>query len=196
MRSKFRSFYIGAVAVAAVGVLGVVTVPKAHADAWAKTTVVKVKEPIIAGEKVLDPGTYVWKLVDSQSNRNVVQIFDADEQQLEETMIATPNHRLRPVGNGSFNYWETPAGVPKAVRAWFYPGDNYGQELPYSKRLVTQLASAHPPVEMKSTETAAATPTEVRANLSESATLNPLFGALALVSLSAAGVMSLLSKKA
>ena len=107
-------------------------------------TIVTVNEPIIAGNKVLDPGTYVWKLLDSQSNRHIVQIFDKDQKHLEETILAIPNYRLQPTGNTQFSFWETPAGVPKAVRAWFYPGDNFGQEFAYPKKLVAQLASAAP----------------------------------------------------
>jgi LPXTG-motif cell wall-anchored protein len=144
MSRKFRSFYIGALAVTGLGLLGTSFVPKAHADAWDKMTIVTVNEPIIAGNKVLDPGTYVWKLMDSQSDRHVVQIFDKDQRHLEETILAIPNYRLQPTGNTQFAFWETPAGVPKAVRAWFYPGDNFGQEFAYPKKLVAQLASAAP----------------------------------------------------
>ncbi len=150
MSSNFRSFYIGALAVTGIGLIGSSFVPRAHADAWNKMTMVTVNEPIIAGNKVLDPGTYVWKLLDSQSSRHVVQIFDKDQKHLEETILAIPNYRLQPSGNTQFIFWETPAGVPKAVRAWFYPGDNFGQEFAYPKKLVAQLASAAPvPVPMK-----------------------------------------------
>ena len=45
--------------------LGTSLVPRANADAWDKMTIVTVNEPIIAGSKVLQPGTYVWKLMDS-----------------------------------------------------------------------------------------------------------------------------------
>jgi pyruvate/2-oxoglutarate dehydrogenase complex dihydrolipoamide acyltransferase (E2) component len=141
---QFRSFYIAALAVVGVGLIGTSFVPKAHADAWDKKTVVTVNEPIIAGNKVLEPGTYVWKLLDSQSDRHVVQIFDRDQRHLEQTVIAMPNYRLQPSGKSQFSFWETPAGVPKAVRAWFYPGDNFGQEFAYPKKLVAQLASAAP----------------------------------------------------
>jgi LPXTG-motif cell wall-anchored protein len=144
MDSKFRSFYIGALAVTGLGLLGTSFVPKAHADAWDKMTIVTVNEPIIAGNKVLDPGTYVWKLLDSQSDRHIVQIFDKDQRHLQETILAIPNYRLEPTGKTQFAFWETPAGVPKAVRAWFYPGDNFGQEFAYPKKLVAQLASAAP----------------------------------------------------
>jgi hypothetical protein len=144
MNRKLRCFYIGALAVTGVGLLGMSFVPKAHADAWDKKTIVTVNEPIIAGNKVLDPGTYVWKLLDSPSDRHIVQIFDKDQRHLEETILAIPNYRLQPAGHTQFSFWETPAGVPKAVRAWFYPGDNYGQEFAYPKKLVAQLASAVP----------------------------------------------------
>ncbi|MDQ2840364.1 MAG: hypothetical protein M3Y72_04850, partial [Acidobacteriota bacterium] len=144
MSDRFRAFYIGALAVTGIGLIGTSFVPRAHADTWNKLTIVTVNEPIIAGNKVLDPGTYVWKLLDSQSDRHVVQIFDKDQKHLEETVLAIPNYRLKPTGKTQFAFWETPAGVPKAVRAWFYPGDNFGQEFAYPKKLVAQLASAVP----------------------------------------------------
>jgi hypothetical protein len=144
MSRKLRSFYVGALAVTGLGLLGTSFVPKAHADAWDKMTIVTVNEPIIAGNKVLGPGTYVWKLMESPADRHIVQIFDKDQRHLEETILAIPNYRLQPTGHSQFAFWETPAGVPKAVRAWFYPGDNFGQEFAYPKKLIAQLASAAP----------------------------------------------------
>jgi pyruvate/2-oxoglutarate dehydrogenase complex dihydrolipoamide acyltransferase (E2) component len=144
MSRKLRSFYISALAVTGLGLIGTSFVPKAHADAWDKMTIVTTNEPIIAGNKVLDPGTYVWKLMDSPADRHVVQIFDKDQRHLEETILAIPNYRLQPTGKTQFAFWETPPGVPKAVRAWFYPGDNFGQEFAYPTKLVAQLASAAP----------------------------------------------------
>jgi hypothetical protein len=141
---NFRSFYIGALLVTGIGLVGTSFIPRAHADAWNKMTIVTVNEPIIAGNKVLSPGTYVWKLLDSPSDRHVVQIFDKDQKHIEETVLAIPNYRLKPDGKTQFTFWETPTGVPKAVRAWFYPGDNFGQEFAYPKKLVAQLASAAP----------------------------------------------------
>jgi hypothetical protein len=153
MSRQLRSFYISALAITGVGLLGGTFITRAHASAWDKMTIVNVNEPIIAGNKVLDPGTYVWKLLDSPSNRHIVQIYDKDQRHLETTVLALPNYRLHPQGKTQFSFWETPAGVPKAVRAWFYPGDNFGQEFPYPKKLVAQLASAAPgPVPMNYNE--------------------------------------------
>lgn len=144
MSPKFRNFSVATLAMTGIALIGTSFVPKAHADAWDKMTIVTVNEPIIAGNKVLDPGTYVWKLLDSQSDRHIVQIFDRDQQHLQTTVLAIPDYRLQPTGKTQFAFWETPAGVPKAVKDWFYPGDNYGQEFPYPKKLVAQLASAAP----------------------------------------------------
>jgi hypothetical protein len=138
---KIRKYLVAA---ACAAVAALCFIPVMHADEWNKRTLVTVNEPIIAGNKVLQPGTYVWKLLDSQSNRNIVQIFNRDQTKLETTVMAIPNYRLEPTGKTQFTFWETPAGVPKAVRAWFYPGDTYGQEFAFPKKLVAQLASAQP----------------------------------------------------
>ncbi len=144
MQLNFRSFMAASLAVAGIGFLASAVVGRAKADAWDKMTRVTINEKMIAGNKVLEPGTYVWKLLDSQSDRHVVQIFDKDQTHLETTILAIPNYRLEPSGHSVFAFWETPPGVPKAVRAWFYPGDNFGQEFKYPKKLVAQLASAVP----------------------------------------------------
>jgi len=81
------------------------------------------------------------KLLDSPSDRHIVQIFNADETHLITTILAMPNYRLEPSGKTVFTFWETPPGQPPALRAWFYPGDNYGQEFAYPKSVATQIAA-------------------------------------------------------
>lgn len=115
--------------------------PNARADQWNKKTYISVSEPIQVPGKVLQPGKYVMRLVDSPANRHVVQIFNEREDKLQATVLAIPNYRLQPTGKTEFQWWETPAGQPKALRAWFYPGDNFGQEFAYPKNEAVQLAS-------------------------------------------------------
>ena len=111
------------------------------ADEWNKKTILTVNEPIQLPNKVLPPGKYVMKLLDSPSNRHIVQVFNGDETQLQTTILAIPNYRLEPTGKTQFQFWETPPGQPKAMRAWFYPGDNFGQEFAYPKTESVQIAS-------------------------------------------------------
>jgi hypothetical protein len=114
----------------------------ARADEWNKRTTLTINEPIQVANKVLDPGQYVFKLVDSSSNRNIVQIFNADQSHLIETVMAVPAYRIQPTGATRLTYWETPPGTAHAVRDWFYPGDYYGQEFPYPKNPAVLQASA------------------------------------------------------
>ena len=121
--------------------------PNAKADQWNKKTILTINEPIQVPNKLLEPGKYVMKLMDSPSNRHIVQIFNADESQLVTTILALPNYRLEPTGKTQFSFWETPPGQPKALRAWFYPGDNFGQEFAYPKTESTAIAQyTHTPV--------------------------------------------------
>lgn len=116
----------------------------AQADQWDKKTVLTVNQPIQVTDTYLEPGSYVLKLLDSNSDRHIVQIFNADQSHLINTVLAIPNYRLQPTGKSRFGFWETPPGTAKALRAWFYPGDNFGQEFSYPKDL-RQLASARMP---------------------------------------------------
>jgi hypothetical protein len=136
---------------AAASCLGLMTlVPSAMADQWNKRTILTVNEPIQVPGKVLQPGKYVMRLMDSPSNRHIVQIFNEREDQLQTTILAIPNYRLQPTGNTEFQWWETPAGQPRAMRAWFYPGDNFGQEFAYPKNEAVSIA-AHNTVNVPTT---------------------------------------------
>lgn len=121
----------------------VVATPVARADEWNKKTVMTIDKPIQVPNKELPAGTYVVKLLSSESNRNIVQFFTADEKHLITTVLAIPNYRLQPTGKSKFTFWETPAGNAPALRAWFYPGDNFGQEFAYPKDMVTKLAASN-----------------------------------------------------
>jgi hypothetical protein len=127
---------------ACVGVLGLAIVPNSRADVWNKKTILTVNEPIQVPGQVLQPGTYVMKLMDSPSSRHVVQVFNEDESQILATILALPNYRLQPTGDSKFTFWETVSGEPKPLRSWFYPGDNFGQEFAYPKDKATMIAKS------------------------------------------------------
>jgi LPXTG-motif cell wall-anchored protein len=144
MQHRFKALRNISVTVAGLGLFISASAVPAKASLSDRMTVVTINEKMIAGNKVLEPGTYVWKLLNTNTDLHTVQIFDKDQTHIEETILAVPNYRLTPTGHTSFAFWETPPGVPKAIRAWFYPGDNMGQEFTYPKKLVAQLAAAVP----------------------------------------------------
>jgi hypothetical protein len=113
----------------------------ANADAWNKKTIITINEPMQIPGATLTPGKYVFKLMDSSSNRHIVQVFNEDEKSVINTILAIPNQRLQPTGKSEFGFWEVPAGNTPALRSWFYPGDNFGHEFAYPKQEATKLSS-------------------------------------------------------
>jgi hypothetical protein len=91
---------------------------------------------------VLPAGTYTFKLLDSASDRHIVQIYNKDQSHLYATVMAIPDYRLHPTGKTVIKFEETAAGNPEALRAWFYPGDQFGQQFVYPKSRARELAKA------------------------------------------------------
>ncbi len=117
--------------------------PKAQADTWNKKTTLTFTEPFEVpgvGAQTLPAGTYVFKLVESGIDRNIVQIFSADELHLFTTVLAINNYRLKPSDKTVLTFKERGEGQPEAIKAWFYPGDNFGQEFVYPKKRAMELA--------------------------------------------------------
>jgi hypothetical protein len=115
-------------------------VPAARADEWDKRTEITFGAPVEIPGQVLPPGKYVFKLMDSASDRNIVQIFNADETRLYATLLAIPDYRLTPPDKTMITFEERKQGAPEAIRAWFYPGDNYGEEFVYPKAQAMAIA--------------------------------------------------------
>lgn len=116
--------------------------PTMKADDWDQKTVFTFSGPVEIPGQVLAPGTYIFKLADSQSDRNIVQVFNKDENHLYGTFLDIPDYRLKPRGKSVITFEERAAGSPEAVKAWFYPGENYGHEFVYPKVKALALAKA------------------------------------------------------
>jgi hypothetical protein len=126
-----------------ITVLCMVAAPKATADDGNNKTVITFSGPVEVpgvGAQILPAGTYVFKLVDSLSDRHIVQIFSEDGTHVFTTILAIPNYRLKITDKTVITFRERPAGEPEALRAWFYPGREWGEEFVYERSKAIQLA--------------------------------------------------------
>jgi len=139
-------FFQAATTVCGLALMSVVTVPNLKADDWNRKTTVTFSGPVeipgvhLTGWAVLPAGTYVFKILDSQSDRHIVQIFNKEETTIYATILAIPNYRLKATDKTVITFRERPAGEPEALRAWFYPGRNWGEEFVYPKAKAMILA--------------------------------------------------------
>ena len=132
-----------------VALMGAVLAPGAKADDWNRKTTITFSGPVeipgvhLIGWGVLPAGTYVFKILNSQSDRHIVQIFSKDEKTVYATILAIPNYRLKATDQTVVTFRERPAGEPEALRAWFYPGRNFGEEFVYPKARAIELAKTN-----------------------------------------------------
>jgi hypothetical protein len=57
------------------------------------------------------------------------------------TIMAIPNFRLKTTDKTEMTFRERPAGQPEALRAWFYPGRQWGEEFVYPKARAMEIAT-------------------------------------------------------
>ena len=126
----------------ALSILGAMSLSSVRADEWNKKTVMTFNQPIEIPGQVLPAGTYTFKLAESRSDRHIVQIFNADGTHIFATVLAINDYRLQPTGETVVKFAERSGDNPEALKAWFYPGDNFGQEFVYPKRRAVELAVA------------------------------------------------------
>jgi hypothetical protein len=107
---------------------------------WNQRTYFTFSAPVELPGKTLPAGTYLFKLVDSPSNRHVVQVFDKDEKTIHATILAIPAQRLEPSDEPEVRFMEVAANQPAAIRTWWYPGRTIGHEFIYPKEQALRLA--------------------------------------------------------
>jgi hypothetical protein len=220
-----KLFRVFAISVCLLGIYAL-SVPSATADDWNRKTKVTFSEPVEVpgvGLHILPAGTYIFKILDSQSDRHIVQIFNEAQDHVFTTILAIPNYRLHATDKTVITFRERPAGQPEALRAWFYPGRQWGEEFVYAKSRAIELAKvvkepvlaptialdAAPIEALKTAPVVAIQPTGevvelaqvvepppvIAASLPVTASPLPLIGLLGMLSLGAGFAASLFSKR-
>jgi hypothetical protein len=104
----------------------------ARASEGDQLTKITFSESVQVPGQILPPGTYEFILAKSDSNRDMVQIFNADGTKLVTSIQTIPRERRRETDGTSITLAERSGGQPEALVAWFYPGMETGHEFIYS----------------------------------------------------------------
>jgi hypothetical protein len=112
----------------------------AHADESDQATTITFSQSIQIPGQILPAGTYLFKLANSNSDRNVVQIFSSDRTHLYATLETTATERPNPTGHTTVTLADQGAGKPDILLKWFYPGSLTGNEFQYSDQKEKELA--------------------------------------------------------
>jgi hypothetical protein len=126
---------------APVALLLLATAPTMFSDEHDQKTDVTITEPIQVPGAVLQPGTYMFILLNSADDRHIVEVKSEDGKHLYSMSFATAARRVIPTGKVTLTFYETPQGSPPAVRQWFWPGQMEGQEFLYSPEQAAQIST-------------------------------------------------------
>ena len=138
---RFSVMQVGALI--AVGVC--LAPPVIKADDYDKKTIVTLDQPTEAPGIVLQPGTYVIKLLNSSSNRHIAEIMNERMDHLYALSFTIAAERVGPLTDKQnkqvLTFYEGKNGQPQAMRKWFWPGDTNGQQFLYPKDQAARIAA-------------------------------------------------------
>src|ERR1700683_3733901 len=113
-RSTAKTVTITALAVCAAGA------PARAADP-AKQTPFSIDEPLEAPGMMLEPGRYLFKLIEPELHRNVLEVFETvqlwtgDETRLLTTLLTMPNYDQPTTDKTVVTFFERGPKQPKAL---------------------------------------------------------------------------------
>jgi len=116
--------------------------PNVFSDEHDKKTDITITEPLQVPGTVLQPGTYMFILLNSSSDRHIVEIKSEDGKHLYAMMFTAAARRVIPTGKVALTFYEMPQGSPNAIRQWYWPGDYDGQEFLYSHKEAAAIRAA------------------------------------------------------
>lgn len=104
-----------------------------------------VTEPLDVGGTILQPGTYMIRVLPSRFDRNKVQITNPDRSTVYATVLTVP-HYFAPgeeSPNTTFVFFPAEQGLPRALRTWFAANPSAsqgGHDIVYTETRAQQLA--------------------------------------------------------
>jgi hypothetical protein len=125
-----------AIALAAIAILST----SALADQWNDRISLTFSAPVMVPGATLPAGKYVFELVNSRSNRQLVRIRSEAGNSVAAQAQAIPIKRQQVSGDAVLQFNPTDTSAPPAIKAWFYPGSQYGHEFIYPEEQARHIA--------------------------------------------------------
>src|SRR5512134_445750 len=137
-----------------VALLACVMETPSTAQTLDKRTLFTCSGPVSMPGVTLPAGKYLFRLANPDSGRNVVQVLNADGTKPYGMFFAMRAERFEPASTPEVRFMETAAGMPAAIKTWWYPGERSGYEFVYPKEQARRLAQgATQPVLTTQTQT-------------------------------------------
>jgi len=127
---------------AAIGVLAIMSFPAASlADDYDKKTIITITEPLEVPGIVLQPGKYVFKLLNSSSNRHIVEVMNERMDHLYALTFTAAARKIQQKGRTVLTFYEGKGDQPHAIRQWYWPGELDGQEFLYPRKQAERISA-------------------------------------------------------
>ena len=127
MRRTLSSSLLLAVIVSLV----VMTSPTTRADDWNRLTTAIFNHSVQIPGKVLPAGIYVFKLADISGERNVIQVWNADQTDLIATVMGWPEYVDKAPETNLFLMEDRGKDLPPLLKTWFQEGNRTGERFIY-----------------------------------------------------------------
>ena len=110
------------------------------AQPFDKRTLFTFSGPVALPGVTLPAGRYLFRLADSNSSSNVVEVLNADGTKPYGLFFTIAAERPEPASSPEVRFMETASGMPAAIRTWWYPGERRGYEFIFPKEQARRLA--------------------------------------------------------
>ena len=112
---------------------------------YTKRSEVTFSAPVHLPSFDLAPGTYRFELAEPVMDRKTIRVSSADGKKVYGLLLTITDETNRiPKENDPVVLFNEPvSGSPRAVQAWFYPGERIGYEILYPRSQAVALARAN-----------------------------------------------------
>jgi hypothetical protein len=105
-----------------------------------KKAYVTVSSPLQIPGTVLSPGTYIFRVLDSTSNRQLIQVWSEDLSKLYVTVLGVPDYRLTSKDKPILTFDSQTPQIASVGKAWCSPADSFCLVFVYPHNHAAELA--------------------------------------------------------